>query len=77
MSEKLEIPDSSPVEKRKHLEILRKMTPEMRLQKVFELNAEAETLFRRGLRIRFPEKSDEELQLLYLRRLEKCHNSSY
>jgi hypothetical protein len=57
-----------------YIEVLRKMTPEQRLLKAFELSDFARALFRQGLRDRFPDLSEEELHLLYLQRLSKCHN---
>jgi hypothetical protein len=63
--------------RRVYLEILRKMTPQQRLLKAFELTAMARALLRQGLRKRFPELSEEELQRVYLQRLAKCHNRNY
>ena len=53
---------------------LRRMTPEQRLLKAFELGQFSRDLFREGLRQRFPDATDEQLHVLYLERLEKCHN---
>lgn len=61
----------------RYLEILRSMTPEQKLHKVFELTAMARKLFRLGLVQRFPELSEEEIQDLYLKRLAECHNQNY
>jgi hypothetical protein len=60
-----------------YIEILRRMTVEQKLQKVFELSDMGKSLFRQGLRKRFPDATDEELHRLYLERLEKCHNRNY
>ena len=60
-----------------YLEILRSMTPEQKLQKVFELSELGKTLFLNGLRKRFPEANPEELHRIFLDRLEKCHNRNY
>ena len=60
----------------RYLEILRRMTPEQRLQKAWELTENARMLFREGLRHRHPELSEAELQELYLRELRKCHNNN-
>ena len=60
-----------------YLDILRRMTPEQRLLKAFELTEFSRQLFRLGLRNLHPELSEEELQKLYLARLEKCHNQNY
>jgi hypothetical protein len=62
---------------RAYLEILRAMTPEEKLRKVFELSELGKTLFLQGLRKRFPEASPEELHRIFLDRLEKCHNRNY
>jgi hypothetical protein len=57
-----------------YLRALRTQTPEQRLAKAFELGEFSRSLFREGLRQRFPHATDDELQRLYLERLEKCHN---
>jgi hypothetical protein len=57
-----------------YLSILRRQTPEQRLAKAFEMGVLSRSLFREGLRQRFPRLSDDELQRLYLERLQKCHN---
>jgi hypothetical protein len=56
------------------LEALRRLTPEQRLLKVFELTELSRELFRAGLRRRFPEAGEEELQRIYLERLALCDN---
>ena len=61
----------------KTIEVLRAMTPEQKLQKVFELGAFAKEAFRQGLKSRFPHLSDEEFHALYLKRLALCHNRNY
>jgi hypothetical protein len=53
---------------------LRRMTPEQRLSTAFELGDFTRALLRDGLRARFPEATDEQLQAIYLERLDKCHN---
>ena len=60
-----------------YLEILRRMTPEQKLLKAFELTEFSRQLFRQGLRNLHPEMHEEELRTLYLARLEKCHNQNY
>ena len=57
-----------------YIEALRRMTPEERLQKAFELSEFARHLFLHGLRRRFPDLPEKALMKLYLERLEKCHN---
>lgn len=60
-----------------YVRALRRLTPEQRLLKAFELGELARALFRDGLRHRFPDASDESLDHLYLERLERCHNRRY
>jgi hypothetical protein len=60
-----------------YIEVLRRMTPEQRLLKAFELSAFVKALFREGLRKRFSDLSEEAFHKLYLERLEKCHNRNY
>lgn len=57
----------------RYLQTLRRMTPEQRLLKAFELSAFARDLFLSGLRRRFPDASEEELRRIYLERLVQCH----
>jgi hypothetical protein len=60
-----------------YIEVLRRMTPEQRLLKAFELSAFVKALFREGLRKRFPDLSEEEFNKLYLERLALCHNRNW
>ena len=62
---------------KRYLKVLRRMTPEQRLRKAFELTETARYLFRTGLRQRFPDLTPEEFHQLYLERLAKCHNRNY
>ena len=62
---------------KRYIRILRKMTPEQRLKKAFELTETVRYLFRTGLRKRFPNLTEEEFHKLYLERLAKCHNRNY
>jgi hypothetical protein len=61
----------------RYLGVLRQMTPEQRLTKAFELTELARATFRAGLRIRFPDISEPDLQDFYLKRLAQCHNTNY
>jgi hypothetical protein len=61
----------------RYLEILRAMTPQQRIEKTIELSETAKSLFRQGLRMTFPDKSEAELHQLYLERLEQCHNRNW
>jgi len=62
---------------RVYIQALRRLTPEQRLQQTFDMTEFARRLFKDGLRIRFPDLSEDELHKLYLRRLEKCHNRNW
>lgn len=58
----------------RYLQALSRLTPEQRLLKAFELTDLSRQIFRDGLRARFPQAADDELQSLYLERLALCHN---
>ena len=60
-----------------YIEILRRLTPEQRLQKAFELSDFTKGLFIQGLRKRFPDLNEIEFKQLLLERLAKCHNRNY
>lgn len=60
-----------------YLQTLKRITPEQRLTKAFELSAFAKKLFLHGLKKRFPEKSEAELKAIYLERISLCHNRNY
>ncbi|MGH7140495.1 MAG: hypothetical protein ACREHD_32575 [Pirellulales bacterium] len=62
---------------RRYIEVLRRMTPEQRLAKAFELSEMSKQLFRQGLRERFPDLDDAAFHRLFLDRLAKCHNQNY
>ena len=60
-----------------YIQVLRKMSPEQRLLKAFELSEFANQLFIQGLHTRYPNLSDEEYTQKYLERINKCHNRNY
>jgi hypothetical protein len=60
-----------------YLQALRRMTPEQRLAKAFELGEMGRELLRAGLRQRHPGCSDEELHALELQEIARCHNRNY
>lgn len=60
-----------------YLSVLRNLSPEQRLAKAFELSRMTRELFLLGLRKRFSNKSEEEIKLIYLERIAKCHNRNY
>ncbi len=62
---------------REYIKVLRRMSPQQRLKKAFEMSRLTKQLFKQGLRKRFPNLSEDELHQLYLERLEKCHNRIY
>lgn len=62
---------------RAYLATLRRMTPEQRVQKAFELSEFTKHLFMEGLKARFPHLGDSEIRQLYFKRLAKCHNQNY
>ena len=68
---------SSKSERKRYIKILQGMTPEQRLQKAFDLSEMCKDILRIGLKIRFPEKSKEELHQIFLNRLDECHNKNY
>lgn len=60
-----------------YIQVLRKMSPEARLLKAFELSEFSKQLFIHGLHKRFPNLSGEEFKKYLLKRLDKCHNRNY
>jgi hypothetical protein len=62
---------------KQYLQILRSMTPAQRLQKSFELTEHARQLLKDGLRRRHPDLAEQELHVLFLERLKRCHNQNY
>ena len=60
-----------------YLNVLRRMTPQQRLAKAFELSELSRKLFRQGLSERFPDLSADDFHKLYLERLARCHNRNY
>ncbi len=56
---------------------LQRLTPEQRLDIAFELTEFSRELFRHGLRDRFPEKTEEEIDRIFLERIDCCHNKNY
>jgi hypothetical protein len=60
-----------------YLEALRRLGPERRLLKAFELSQMTRELFMTGLRRRFPHVSEAERKAIFLERLAKCHNRNY
>ena len=61
----------------RYIAALRRMTPQQRVQKAFELSALTRQLFAQGLRKRFPDLPEAEFHRLLLERLALCHNRNY
>ncbi len=59
------------------LRCLRAMTPSEKLDQVFKLNERTITLFRIGLRRRFPDLNEAEFEKLYLQMRARWHNRNY
>ncbi len=62
---------------RLYIEALRKMTPEKRLLKTFELSSFSNQLFVHGLRKKYANVSAAYFSQILKDRLEKCHNRNY
>lgn len=62
---------------KEYIKMMRKVSPEDRLKKSFELTELTKNLFMAGLKNRFPDLPDEELKKIYLKRISKCHNLNY
>jgi hypothetical protein len=60
--------------RKRYVEVLRRMTPEQRLMKALELSETSRELTRAGLRERFPDATEEDIQRLFLERLERCRS---
>ena len=60
-----------------YIKIIRRMSPEDRLKKCFELNELTKQLFLTGLRNRYPGYSEKEIKKIYLQRIDKCRNLNY
>jgi hypothetical protein len=60
-----------------YLQTLRRMTPEQRLLKAFELSELSHDLLRAGIRQRCPDAGPDEVQRIYLERLARCQNRAF
>lgn len=60
-----------------YIQVLRRMSPEQRLLKAFELSEFARALFVHGLRKRYPNLDEKDFHELLLKRLDLCHNRNY
>jgi hypothetical protein len=60
-----------------YIDILKKMSPEQRLLKSFELTELGYKLFFTGLKERYADLSEEEVKKIYIKKLIECHNRNY
>lgn len=60
-----------------YIEALRRLTPEQRLMKAFELTEFTKQLFVHGLRKLHPNMPEDEFKALLRKRLDKCHNRNW
>lgn len=60
-----------------YLAALKKMSPEDKLKKVFELSQLGRDLFFTGIKNIYPDLPEEEIRRIYLKRIEKCYNRNY
>jgi hypothetical protein len=60
-----------------YIEVLRRLTPEQRLMKAFELRELGRNLFRRGLERRNPDLDPEQLKELQRQHEDRWHNRIY
>lgn len=59
------------------LQILRGLTPQQKLEQVFQLNERTLHLLRIGLRQRFPDLDESAFEKVYLQMRARCHNRNY
>lgn len=59
----------------RYIEIVRRVTPEWRLKKAFELSEFAKALFLQAIRNRNPGANEDEIDRMYIEGLLKCHKS--
>ncbi len=57
-----------------YMEALRRMTPEQRLAKAFELTEMSREALRAGIEQRWPDATQQRRQEMYLERLERCRS---
>ncbi len=62
---------------REYIKILKRMTPQERLRKAFELSDLTKSLFITGLKMRYPDYSKKDIKNLYIEKIHKCHSSDY
>jgi len=62
---------------REYIKILKRMTPQARLRKAFELSDLTKSLFITGLKMRYPDYSEKDILDLYIEKIHKCHVSDF
>ena len=62
---------------KEYIKMMRRLSPQDRLKKSFELTELTKSLFLAGIKKRFPHLSDKEIKKIYLERISKCHNLNY
>jgi hypothetical protein len=60
-----------------YLEALRRMTPQQKLDRIFEMTDNANKMLYDNLKNTFPGLSEKDLKKLYLKRLDLCHNRNW
>jgi hypothetical protein len=60
--------------RRIYIDTLRRMTPEQRLAKAFELSDMTREALRAGLSQRYPDATPQELTAMVIERLERCRS---
>ena len=60
-----------------YVKLLRSMTPQQKLERVFELNELGKELVRAGIRNRYPFLTEKEITLKTTEKVLQCHNRNY
>jgi hypothetical protein len=60
-----------------YLQILRRMTPQQKIDKASQMSTLGRELMAAGIRRTRPDISDAELQAIVRRKLDACHNQNY
>ena len=66
-----------PLNEREYLASMRAMSGSERVRIAFELSEMSRRVMKDGLRHRHPHLNETELQSLYLKLLDRCHNQNY
>ena len=60
-----------------YIQILKKMTPQQRVEKSLELSQMADELAKEGLKKRYPELSSDQIHAMFIEQKIQCHNRNY